>query len=78
MTHLEQISIMHIILIYKLMVKVQEIKVDQIGTKLPHKKNTKKNILQAVWLLLPPHLNLTISSLGAKAPPCQQNTTSNN
>jgi len=35
MTHLRQISITHIILIYRLIVKVSEIKADQNNTKLP-------------------------------------------
>ena len=33
---------------YKLMVKVQEIKADHIGTKLPHKKTLKKHFASSV------------------------------
>jgi len=74
MTHLGQISIMHIILICKLIAKVQKTKVDQNSTKLP--QNHKKHFAGSV-ATPPPHLSLTMSSLGAKEPPCQQNTKSN-
>ena len=74
MTHLEQISIMHIILIYKLIVKVQDIRVDQNSTKLPqkHKKDFAGNLAAPL-----PHLNLTMSTLGARESSCQQNIKTN-
>jgi len=74
MTHLKQISIMHIILICKLIAEVQKIKADQNSTKLP--KKMLKHFAGSV-AGPPPHLSLKMSSLGAKEPPCQQNTKSN-
>ena len=56
--------------IYKLIAKVQEIKNDQNSTKSPqkHEKDFAGNLAAPS-----PHLNLTMSTLGAGEPPCQQN-----
>ena len=55
---------------YKLIAKVKGVKVDQNSTKPPqkHEKDFAGNVATP-----PPHLNLTMSTLGAREPPCQQN-----
>jgi len=65
---------MHIILIYKLIAMVQEIRVNQNSTKSPqkHEKDFAGNLAAP-----PPYLNLTMSTLGAREPSCQQNMKTN-
>jgi len=58
----------------QIIVKVQEIKVDQNSTKSPqkHEKDFAGNLAAR-----PPHLNLTMSTLGVREPSCQQNIKTN-
>ena len=76
MTYLGQRSIMHIVLIYKLIAKVQRIKANQkiVQNFLKPLKIKILNFCQKAGASSPPsHLDLTMSSLGDKEPPHQQN-----